>query len=212
MDCELRIEKIQNPKLKDKEGIIKMIVVRTFIAINMTSEIKETLSKIQSELKKANADVKWVGHEGMHITLKFLGNVIIGQLESVYQMVLEATSNFNQFPLSLTSVGAFPNLSSPKVIWVGVDKGKEECIKLAKRIDDNLLRLGFPVEQKEIIPHLTLGRVKSQRDRNELAKLITKLKTNSFGQMEVSNIEVMGSQLTPKGAIYTSLRELALMK
>ncbi len=189
-----------------------MIGVRTFIAINMTDEIKETLIKIQSELKKANADVKWVSHEGMHITLKFLGNVIIGQLESVYQMVLEATSNFNQFSLSLTSVGAFPNLSSPKVVWVGVDKGKEECLELAKRIDDNLLRLGFPVEQKEVIPHLTLGRVKSPHGRNELSKLISNLKPKSFGQMEVDKIEVMGSQLTPKGAIYTPLRELALMK
>lgn len=189
-----------------------MIAVRTFIAINMTDEIKEILIKIQSELKKANADVKWVGHEGMHITLKFLGNVMIGQLESVYQMVLEATSHFNQFSLSLTSIGAFPNLSSPKVVWVGVDKGKEECIELAKRIDDNLLRLGFPVEQKEFIPHLTLGRVKSPRDRKELSKLISKLKFESFGQMEVSSIEVMGSQLTPKGAIYTTMRELTLMK
>jgi len=189
-----------------------MIGVRTFIAINMTNEIKETLSKIQLELKKANADVKWVNHEGMHITLKFLGNVIIGQLESVYQMVLEATFNFTQFPLSLSSIDAFPNLSTPKVVWVGVDKGKKECIELSKRIDNNLLRLGFPVEQKEVIPHLTLGRVKSSRGRNELSKLISKLKTQSFGQMMVSNIEVMGSQLTPKGAIYTTLREFALMK
>ncbi|MEW6096428.1 MAG: RNA 2',3'-cyclic phosphodiesterase [bacterium] len=189
-----------------------MIGIRTFIAINMTNEIKERLSKIQLELKKANADVKWVNHEGMHITLKFLGNVIIGELESVYQMVLEATSDFNQFTLSLSSLGTFPNLSSPKVVWVGVEKGKEQCIELAKRLDDNLLRLGFPVEQKEFIPHLTLGRVKSPRGRNELSKLISKVeKLKSFGQMEVSKIEVMGSQLTPKGAVYTTLRELALM-
>lgn len=187
-----------------------MINIRTFIAINLTREIKETLNKIQSQLKKADADVKWVGQEGMHITLKFLGNVVIGQLESVYQMVFEATSNFNPFQLSLSSVGAFPNLSSPKVVWVGIDKGKEICIELAKQIDANLLRLGFPIEQKEFVPHLTLGRVKSPRGKNELSKLVSELKTQSFGQMDVSKIEVMGSQLTPKGAIYTTLQEFHL--
>lgn len=189
-----------------------MIQVRTFIAINMTDEIKETLGKTQTQLKKSNADVKWVSVEGMHITLKFLGNVSVGQLESVYQMVSEATSTFNQFTLSLNTLGAFPNLTSPKVVWVGVDKGKKECIELAKQIDNNLLRLGFPVEQKEFVPHLTLGRVKSARGRNELSKLISKLKNQPFGEMNVVNIEVMGSQLTPKGAIYTTLHKLPLMQ
>ncbi len=189
-----------------------MIEIRTFIAINMTNEIKELLGKIQIELKKAEADVKWVAPEGMHLTLKFLGNIFIGQLESVCQMVLEATSNFNQFQLSLSSLGAFPNLSSPKVVWVGIDKGKEECIQLAKQIDNNLNRLGFPVESKEFFPHLTLGRVKSPRGRNELLKSITTLKTKSFGQMSVTKVEVMGSQLTPKGSIYTTLRQLELIK
>lgn len=187
-----------------------MVEVRTFIAINMTNEIKETLSKVQLELKKSNADVKWVNPEGMHITLKFLGNVLIGQLESIYQMVLEASSDFNQFPLSLSSLGAFPNLSSPRVIWVKVDKGKQECIKLAQRIDNNLLRLGFPCEQKEFVPHLTLGRVKSSRGRSELSKAVSQLTNQYFGQMNVSKIAVMGSQLTPQGAIYTILREFIL--
>ncbi|MEW6620041.1 MAG: RNA 2',3'-cyclic phosphodiesterase [bacterium] len=189
-----------------------MIEVRTFVAISMSPQLKETLSKFQSELKKANADVKWVNSDGMHITLKFLGNCLIGQLESVYQMVLEATSDFKQFTLSLTSVGAFPSLSSPKVIWVGVDKGKEECIELSKRIDNNLLRLGFPIEQRESIPHLTLGRIKSPQRKDDLSKLISTLKPPAFGQMEVAKIEVMGSQLTPKGALYTTLQELPLMK
>lgn len=188
-----------------------MINIRTFIAINITNEIKERLNKVQTQLKKVEADVKWTNPEGMHITLKFLGNVVIGQLESIYQMVLEATSELNPFLLSLTSVGTFPNLSSPKVIWVGVDKGKEECVKLAKRIDENLLRLGFPVEQKAFVPHLTLGRVKSPQSRKELVQLISNLKFQSFGQMEVNKIEVMGSQLTPKGAIYTTLREFPIL-
>lgn len=188
-----------------------MINIRTFIAINMTNEIKERLNKIQTQLKKTEVDVKWTNPEGMHITLKFLGNLVIGQLEGVYQMVLEATSDFNPFLLSLTSLGTFPNLSSPKVIWVAVDKGKEECVKIAKRIDENLLRLGFPVEQKAFIPHLTLGRVKSPQGRNELVQLISDLKASSFGQMEVSKIDMMASQLTPKGAIYTTLREFPLL-
>jgi len=185
-----------------------MINIRTFIAINMSNEIKEQLNKIQTQLKKANADVKWVNPEGMHITLKFLGNIVIGQLESIYQMVLEATSDTKPFLLSLTSLGAFPNLFNPKVVWVGVDKGKQECINLAKRIDENLMRLGFQVEEKDFVPHLTLGRVKSPSGKNELSNLlISNLKTQSFGQMDVTKIEVMGSQLTPKGSIYTTLRE-----
>jgi len=187
-----------------------MINIRTFIAINMTNEIKESLNKIQTQLKKANADVKWVSSDGMHITLKFLGNVVIGQLEGVYQMVLEATAELNPFLLSLASLGAFPNLLSPKVVWVGVNKGKEECVNLAKRIDGNLHRLGFPVEQRDFVPHLTLGRVKSPYRRNELSKLISNLTMQSFGQMEVSKIGIMGSQLTPKGAIYTTLREFPI--
>lgn len=188
----------------------QMTEVRTFIAITMTNEIKESLSNIQTELKKAEADVKWIEPQWLHITLKFIGNVLIGQLESICQIVLESTSDSAQFQLSLSSLSAFPNLSSPKIIWVGVDKGREECIQLSKRIDNNLNKLGFPVESKGFLPHLTLGRVKSPCGRNELSKLMAELQTKSFGQMSVSAVEVMGSQLTPKGAIYTTLRELEL--
>lgn len=189
-----------------------MIGVRTFIAVNLTNSLKERLGGVIDQLRSANADVRWVKPQNLHLTLKFLGYIEIGQLEPVFGMASQAARETDIFTISFTGLGGFPNLFHPRVIWVGVDKGKEEITRLASLIEANLSRLGFKSEERGFSPHLTLGRVKSSKGLDNLIKIIPTIEdVSSSGEMDVIKIEVMGSQLTRDGAIYTTLRELPII-
>lgn len=193
-----------------------MIGVRTFIAISICDEIKKRFTEIIAELEKAKADVRWAKPQTMHLTLKFLGYVEIGQLESVFAMTSQSAREINRFTLSFSSdkgsasLGGFPNLSCPRILWVGANKGKEEIIRLASLIDENLKRLCFEPEKKEFTPHLTLGRVRSSQGINELVRLIPTIDTSFYEEMEVTNLDIIGSQLTKNGPVYTILKKLKL--
>lgn len=195
-----------------------MIGVRTFIAISICDEIKKRFIEIIAELEKAKADVRWAKPQTMHITLKFLGYIEIGQLESIFAMTSQSAREINRFTLSFSSdkggtfLSGFPNLFRPRILWVGVNKGKEEIIKLATLIDENLKRLCFEPEKKEFTPHVTLGRVKSSQGINEIVKLISTIDTSFYEEMEVTNLDIIGSQLTKNGPVYTVLKQLELGK
>lgn len=140
--------------------------VRAFIAVEIAPSILTEAKKTLSAMKRAFPNVKWVDDENFHITLKFLGpNVPMTELHHIILAIQEACQNFEQFDLVLEGVGAFPNASNPRTIWIGVTEGVKELRRLAERIDDKLERFGFQREGREFSPHLTVGRTR-QRDRD----------------------------------------------
>lgn len=141
--------------------------VRAFIAVEIAPSIKTEARKALGPMKKAFPGVKWVDDDNFHVTLKFLGpNVPTTELHHIIAAIQKACAKFEQFDLVLEGVGAFPDASSPRTIWLGVTDGVAELRQLAKRIDDELEQYGFPREGREFSPHLTVGRTR-QRDREE---------------------------------------------
>lgn len=139
--------------------------VRAFIAIEISGGVRASARKAIKPLKAAFPDVKWVDDENFHVTLKFLGpNVPTTELHRLIEAVERACRNFEQFDLIFEGLGAFPNPSNPRTIWIGVTDGVDELRRLAKRVDEELEALGYPVESREFSPHLTVGRTR-QRDR-----------------------------------------------
>ncbi|MBN2097392.1 MAG: RNA 2',3'-cyclic phosphodiesterase [Candidatus Omnitrophica bacterium] len=186
-----------------------METIRAFIALELTAEIQKQLGQIQDELRKADADVKWVKPEGIHLTLKFLGNISLKMAEEIKPVIDQITKEQRAFPLSISQVGAFPKVEYPRVIWVGIEQGKDETVKLAQSLEQRLIQLGFLPEQRRFSPHLTLGRVRSNQNRQQLKELLQTAKCPE-STMPAEKVILFKSTLTPQGAIYQPLHQADL--
>lgn len=179
--------------------------IRTFIAIELNKEAHAELASLQAVLKKSDADVKWVDPQIIHLTLKFLGDIDDKKIKDVQKLLSDVAKNSKPFVLSLKELGAFPKLDYPRVIWVGVDEGKDEASRLAKELEDKLEKIGIPKEDREFHPHITLGRVKSPKNKDRLKSIIETTKFEPSSKIDVDCLTLFKSQLTPQGPIYTPL-------
>ncbi len=184
--------------------------IRTFIAIKLTPEIISNISRVQEELKRTSAQVKWVKPENIHLTLKFLGYITKEELEKVKLATREALKLLAPFEVRVYGLSAFPKIEYPRVIWVGIDRGEEELRKIASNLEERLMIIGFAKEKRTFSPHLTLGRVKSLKGRERLTEILTGNRVTNLGNMGVTKIALIKSELKPQGPVYTSLEEINL--
>ncbi|HEY3415747.1 MAG TPA: RNA 2',3'-cyclic phosphodiesterase [Armatimonadota bacterium] len=180
--------------------------VRTFIATDIDPAIIARLAALQDVWRAAGAPVAWVRPTGMHLTLKFLGNVPEERLPTVADILTAVAQRHTPFNLTLAGTGGFPNLRRPRVLWVGVTEGAAELAELAREVDDELAALGFPREARPFSPHLTLGRVKAPERLEELRRQVEAQGAEQFGTMRVEGLTFYRSDLSPQGARYTVLR------
>ena len=184
--------------------------MRIFVAVELPDSIKEGLRQIQRTLQGTGDRTKWVGVSSLHLTLKFLGEISEERLERVFAASREVAEKTASFFIELAGVGAFPNCSSPRVIWVGVRKGKDNLVDLALHLDRVLSEMGFAAEKRKWVPHLTLGRVKELGKEDRLKKLLLQQKSACVGEIEARQCSVIRSLLTPTGPLYTTLKGFPL--
>lgn len=184
--------------------------LRAFIAIELDKHIQEGLLLIEEKLRKSGADVKWVSHKNIHLTLKFLGYVELEISERIKNILEEAADKSCEFTMSLDHLGAFPKETSPRVIWAGANKGKKESEVLSKILEEKLQKLGIPRETRAFAAHITLGRVRSGLNRQELVKQLLEYKEIPALEFKVNKITLFKSTLTPSGSIYEALYEAKL--
>ncbi len=182
--------------------------IRAFIAIDIDKpEIVNRIVQIQKEIENINAaKMKPVEPQNLHYTIRFLGNITSEQVDEIYRILQKI--DFVPFQLVVKGIGAFPSLSRPRVIWVGAGEGSEHIIDIYNHIEKGLKKLGFKPEGKQYIPHCTIFRVKFVKKKPLLSKKLMELANITFGDMEVRSVKLMRSQLTPKGPIYTTLKEI----
>lgn len=187
--------------------------MRAFIAIELPEQIKDTLGKVQEQLKATGTDVKWVAPENIHLTLKFLGEVDEKKIEKVNAILEDVAKDKNSFSLRLSSLGAFPKMHSPRVIWAGVAEGDKETKEIAKALEEKIAKLGIPKESRPFSSHITLGRTRSNLNRQNLVENLERL-AQEFSQdgleFKATKITLFQSTLTPKGPIYTALKDASL--
>src|SRR4030043_96643 len=135
--------------------------MRTFIAIELPPEIRDSLSRLQEELKATQADVKWVEPQNIHLTLKFLGEVEEKKIAKITEIMEDTAGKINKFPARLTSLGAFPKIDFPRVIWVGLDTADKEIRQIAKELEEKIAKIGIPKENRAFSSHITIGRLRS---------------------------------------------------
>ena len=187
--------------------------MRTFIAIPLPQEIKDSLARLQEQLKSSGTDVKWVEPDNIHLTLKFLGERDDKKIEKIEQAIQDTAKDKTEFIAHISSVGAFPKISSPRVIWVGIDQGDSETKLIAGELEEKIAKIGIPKEEREFSSHITIGRTRSSKNLEKLVKILNdcakeldelKLKFN------VKKIVLYKSTLTPRGPVYEALKEATL--
>ncbi|TKJ37564.1 RNA 2',3'-cyclic phosphodiesterase [candidate division LCP-89 bacterium B3_LCP] len=185
-------------------------LIRSFIAIRLPEEVLNTLKLIQNSLRDRLPQARWTRPEGIHLTLKFLGEVEESVVKEIAGTLDSAIKNFKPFRLELQGVGAFPKLAMPRVLWVGLQP-KEELIRLQKSVENAVRPFGFNPEKRQFRGHLTLARLKGERWSEGLRKYFLESKEISDGmQMSVEEVILYRSDLKPGGTVYTAIRSCAL--
>ena len=179
--------------------------IRTFIAIDIP--VSQKVPEIINELKKIQIDAKIVETENMHLTLKFLGDTDENLIDEIEKIIKDAILNMQPFEIILKNLGVFPNEKYMKVAWIGVENA-EPLKKFAETIDTKLKDLGFEKEKRPFSVHLTIARIKSAKNKEKLIDLIDKYQNIELQKIKINNIILKKSILTPKGPIYTNLKQI----
>lgn len=179
--------------------------VRSFIAILLDDPVRAAVAAEVERLKPLAHSVSWVAPQNLHLSLKFLGEVEVAALEAAKEALAEAASEAEPFTLTFHGLGAFPGLARPRVIWVGVAQGARECQAIQARVEAALAQRGMPKEARPYTPHLTIARVRAPRGLAGLQQAIARDARREFGQVGVTSISLMRSELHPEGARYTEL-------
>jgi 2'-5' RNA ligase len=188
-----------------------MARLRTFIGIDVGKAIRDRCVALQDTLARSGAQVKWVEEENIHLTLLFLGEVEDRALPDLCKAVADGCAGQDVFTLSVESVGCFPNPRRPRVVWVGVGAGSAEVCALHDALESPLLELGcYRREDRPYTPHITLGRVKSDRPTDDLATALARQAKWRGGDTDVREIHVLSSELRPEGPVYTILSRAKL--
>ena len=185
-------------------------MIRSFLAIELPKPILGKIEEVQGDLRSTHADVRWVSPEKIHLTLKFFGNIEESRIDLIFKSIEEPVRNTLPFSVRVRGAGAFPSLRNPRVIWMGLAEGKEGLVSLQEEIEVRLEEIGFEPEDRPFQPHLTLGRVKSSRGKEELVRRMEKFAEEEFGDFQVERVALFKSELRPSGPIYTLLKVLRL--
>ena len=179
---------------------------RVFLAIDLPSDVKEHIVAIQHKLKFLLDGVRWVRPEGIHLTLKFFGDILNDDIAQISEVVAEKTQDAVSMSLNTDKVGAFPNLERPRVLWLGMTGDVQNLLTLQQAIETGLEPHGFKREKRKFRPHLTLGRAKSSRGMIlGLSEAVITENNYNTGDFTAQGLTLFQSELKPGGAVYTKL-------
>ncbi|TAL12006.1 MAG: RNA 2',3'-cyclic phosphodiesterase [Nitrospirae bacterium] len=189
-------------------------MLRAFIAIKLSDELKGHIGEVQAELKRRASGLDglgWVRPEGMHLTLRFLGDIAGDQVEALEALLGDVAAGMKPFTLEARGIGVFPNPRAPRVIWLGLQGTPESMASLRRMqagIEDGVVGLGFPREPREFTAHLTLARVRDRQSGAALAKVLEANEDRAVGAFVATSVGLIKSELRPTGAAYTTLVEV----
>ncbi len=183
--------------------------IRSFVAVELTDEVKHTLAAVVGELRRRDVHgLRLVRPEGIHLTLKFLGDIDASRAQEITASVADAASGHTPFRLMLGRAGSFPTAARARVLWLGTDGDTERLRSLQRDVDAALTSIGFPAEMQRFNPHLTLGRLgrrATQSDRRRAVDALAEISARHIPAahiISVRSVSLMQSTLQPGGAVY----------
>ena len=184
--------------------------MRLFVALELSDAVRMTVRELLDRLQRARADVRWVRPEGMHLTLKFIGEVPEEKVAPIKRALAQAASA-KPVAMAFRGLGYFPNERRPRVLWIGIE-ASENLAELAAQLEAALEPLGIARENRPFVPHLTLGRFKSAKRLAQLQEEVAALPSTEFGRIEAGEFFLFQSKLSPKGAEYSKLERFAFVR
>lgn len=183
---------------------------RLFIAVELPPDVITLLTEIQARLKQQipRQTVRWVDPHGIHLTLKFLGDAPVAQRKDLETALARVAEQHTVFDLATGTLGCFPNVKRPRVVWISVSQNLAALHALRDAVEDAISPLGYPTENRPFSPHLTLGRVHREarhEDVTQTGALIEKSTPGGSVRWRVDGVSLMRSELKPSGAVYTEL-------
>jgi 2'-5' RNA ligase len=184
--------------------------MRLFIAIHIPDDIKQQMADVQRRIRNSGVDASWPRPEGMHLTLKFLGEVPESRTEEIASALAAAVEKRERFRLEIHGTGAFPNGRNARVVWIGVSGDTEKLNALQAAVEQAMAALGMEREEKSFKPHLTIGRIKYIRSRESWLAALEQVKDISLPGFDVKAVSLMKSELKRTGAEYTEIARAEL--
>ncbi|TRO44254.1 RNA 2',3'-cyclic phosphodiesterase [Candidatus Bathyarchaeota archaeon] len=182
--------------------------IRTFLAFDIEDQtILRRIMQAQKMLVSTGADLKLVNPQNIHLTIRFLGEIPLTMIDQIYEEMKKLV--FSPFQIELEGIGAFPKPAYPRVVWAGIRNGVKELKNVFEQLEPRLRGLGFQPDNKGFSPHLTIARVRSGRNKAKLAELINDLMDYDFGTVNSGHLKLIKSDLTPRGPIYTNVKEVS---
>jgi len=192
-----------------------METLRTFVAIELGSALQAALRRAQDGLSAQipARSVRWVRPEGIHLTLKFLGDTPAEQVDAVKAALARAAAEVESFHLTAAGLGCFPNARQPRVVWIGLEEPSGALAQLQRAVEAQIAPLGFPTERRAFSPHLTLARVQPYASRSDvrlIGEAVAASMVATLAEMQAMAVSYIKSDLRPSGAVYTTLFEARL--
>jgi 2'-5' RNA ligase len=192
-----------------------METVRAFIAVPLPDSLLRQLASLQRRLEEQmpRRGVRWVRREGIHLTLKFLGDTPAEKLPSIKEALAAVARNAPVSTFTVGGIGCFPNAYRPRVVWVGVQEPTGRMAALQDAIEEVMAPFGYKPEGRGFTPHLTLGRVGRKARRDEVTRVgevVAGTEVNQLAEVVADRFELIRSVLKPTGAEYTTLETFVL--
>ena len=182
--------------------------IRAFIAFKLPDRISESIREIQKELKNRGIKIKWVKPENIHLTMKFLGDIACDRVDSIETAIKASAEGLHPISLFARSIGVFPDLNRPRVVWIGID-GEIAILKgFQEKLDANLVQIGFQAEKRSYKGHLTIGRVQKIPDHEILKTAVRDFFDYETEPFQADEVILFQSDLKPEGAVYTCLKNI----
>lgn len=186
-----------------------METFRGFIAVEVP--VSSQIKSFQRDIKQTNARVKLVEPENIHITVKFLGDTPLNQIQVIESLMKDAISSVKPHTIRLEGTGVFPNENYIKVIWIGI-KEAEQLSTIASMLNDQCTKIGVKKDKRGFSAHLTIGRMKSAQGKDQIVHLLQKYHDTCFAEIPVNELHLKKSTLTPTGPIYETLSTIKIEK
>ena len=181
--------------------------IRSFLAFDIeNAEVIEKMEAAQGLLVQTGADLRLVQPRNIHLTIRFLGGIPPQLVEKVFEEMKKV--QFTPFEARIAGLGAFPDLHYPRVVWAGMTYGADQLKDVFSQLEPRLQRLGFAPDPKGFSPHLTIARVRSGKNKSQLADLVAKNANYYFGTVKAQCLRLKRSILSPKGPTYSTLKEI----
>ncbi len=185
--------------------------IRTFIACKIPEDILKAVQTVQAQLKIFDLKhIRWTRPEGIHLTLKFLGDIPLDDVVSVGEAMVKAAGDQAPVSIAARGIGVFPGYNRPRVLWIGLSGQMHELSGIQQRLDTALIKIGFPGETRPFRGHLTIGRIRGPVDSHRFHQALRAAEHFESRTFTIKNIIFFQSELHPDGAIYTQLKTVPL--